>query len=282
MRLAATESYSVKRPSLDALRRKSGILDSTRDRSVSGRIRPSSTAGLKPSAIARPSRVGQMVFVPSRVATCRARQPLPGRCPDGLVQVREEEPGVIRIMAEAKNRIRVDEIRRSKDGFLQAQFTEIEDPMGSADSLLAIVDTAVKSFDRLRIRRGLPEEARLLLEVAFTRDDPKSLPSAALHYLATGAESHWISVGSRQALLEANSWSERIQKMTDLFDAEPRSSQSRADDSRWLHIDGAAQSQGGGLTGLQGRPPCLASLGAGRFAADTTALVRQTRTIAVD
>ncbi len=137
-----------------------------------------------------------------------------------LVQVRGEEPGVIRIMAEAKNRVRVDEIRRSKDGFLQAQFTEIEDPMGFADSLLAIVDTAVKSFDRLRIRRGLPEEARLLLEGAFTRDDPKSLPSAALHFLATGEESHWISVGSRQALLEANSWSERIQKMTDLFDAE--------------------------------------------------------------
>jgi ATP-dependent Lon protease len=165
---------------------------------------------------------GQMIFVALRDVARPAE-------PDNLyrvgvrivlVQVREEEPGLLRLMAEAKRRVRLSEISRSEDGFLQAEFAELEDPLGSPDTLSAVVDGAVCSFDRLRIRRGLPEEARKLLEVAFRPDDPRSLPSAALRYLALGEETHWISVGGRQALLETNSWLERIQEMTDLFDAE--------------------------------------------------------------
>lgn len=129
--------------------------------------------------------------------------------------------GVMRIFIEAVQRVRLQIFTLQREGFYRVSIEPWDDPPTRDAEVRSLYDRALRLFEDLRRRSGLPPVTTKLVLAGAPADHIngiQSLPWVVFSYLGQDSPPHWIPVAERQALLEAPSLPDRLRLLIELLD----------------------------------------------------------------
>jgi hypothetical protein len=129
--------------------------------------------------------------------------------------------GVVRIFVEAVRRVHLRTFTLQSEGFYRVSVEPWDDLPIREAKLRPLHDRALRRFEVLCRRAGLPAVTTGLVRAGAPADriaGIRSLPWVMLSYLGHDSPPHWIPLAQRQALLEAPSLSDQLRLLIELLD----------------------------------------------------------------
>ncbi|MEM1362451.1 MAG: LON peptidase substrate-binding domain-containing protein, partial [Pseudomonadota bacterium] len=127
-----------------------------------------------------------------------------------VLQLLKLPDGTVKVLVEGRQRVQI-EAYLENDAFFEAQVSPLEEELGDATTIEALVRSVTQEFEKYaKIKKNVPDEALSSIEEAT---EPAKLVDLVCGHLG-------VEVAQKQELLETLSVSERLEKAFGLMQAE--------------------------------------------------------------